>query len=207
MRISTGWQKPPGDTHKLRISAPTKIVVGTIKGTTTVPRASWVKMPKQQPKRKRGKPPKGGKGQKGAYVNIPYKRTAQASGSNVISGTDRVHHVKDISKLKSGEIIYKVAITPNMVERLATAARNFQRIRYRKLRFDINVQMPTNSGGGYVAGFVADPTDEYPEGEESLKRLTANKGSVCGSMFKSFTMNAKAGKGNYYTSPSTDSSR
>jgi hypothetical protein len=58
--------------------------------------------------------------------------------------------------------VFDTAITPGLGLRLKTLAAAWQRIKYLKMRFQVNARGSSLTGGDYVAAFIPDPTDKPP---------------------------------------------
>ncbi|APG76927.1 putative capsid protein [Hubei permutotetra-like virus 11] len=73
-----------------------------------------------------------------------------------ISGEDRI----GAFDLKSGKAVFmSVDISPSMSARLTTIARAYQRIKWNAVKIVVTPQASAMTNGGYVCGFIADPSD------------------------------------------------
>jgi len=90
-------------------------------------------------------------------------RPARVQGNNSntvrISGTDRLAHVADASKIGDGKTVYKHAISAGSFPRLERVASAFQRIRYTRLHFKVVGLAASTTTGGLAIGFLPDPDD------------------------------------------------
>jgi hypothetical protein len=59
-------------------------------------------------------------------------------------------------------LILDIAVTPNIGPRLKTLASAWQRLKYHRMRFQVNATGSSLVGGSYVAAFVPDPADKPP---------------------------------------------
>nr|AYA50295.1 coat protein [Betanodavirus sp.] len=83
-----------------------------------------------------------------------------------------------------GHIVVNEVIVPELLPRLGHAARIFQRYAVETLEFDIQPMCPANTGGGYIAGFLPDPTDS----DHTFGALQASRGSVVAKWWESRTV-------------------
>lgn len=110
-------------------------------------------------------------------VAVPSMQGPRSSSSVHISGTDRLFHVKDISKFQDSTVSLDVAIVPSVLARLEKLAEAYQRITYRSLKFRVVPQVSTSTAGGYVTSFVRDVSDKISSDQFGLSKITAQEGS------------------------------
>lgn len=104
------------------------------------------------------------------------------------SGCDYLD-ITDFTTLPDGQIIFEYLIVPSALPQLSKFAASYQRIRYKRLVFELSAHMPSNAQGGYIMGFRPDPTDELPVDVTQRKRaVTSTPGSIKNSIWKSATL-------------------
>lgn len=132
-----------------------------------------------------------------ALISVPQMVRGAASDIARMSGVDRIFH-GDLAAagISHGQKAVDILVVPASFVRLASVARAFQRIRYTKLRFRMEPQVPTSIAGGYVMGFVRDPVDEV----DNLNQLTSQQGSVTTKWWQSSVVDATPPNRLYYTS-------
>jgi len=91
---------------------------------------------------------------------------------------------KDCSR---GDVLVDLVITPQIAARLRTVASAWQRVKYRRLLFEINASGSSLIGGEYVAAFIADPTDKPPL-RNATAWVKAHQDSVISSWWKSINV-------------------
>jgi hypothetical protein len=105
-----------------------------------------------------------------------------------------------------GYVVVNEVLVPELLPRLGNVSRIFQRYSFETLEFEIQPMCPANTGGGYVAGFLPDPTD----GDHTFNALQATRGSVVAKWWESRTVRPQyirtllwtsAGKEQRLTSP------
>nr|ACX71281.1 coat protein [Gilthead sea bream Iberian betanodavirus] len=102
-----------------------------------------------------------------------------------ISGMSRIAQaVVPAGTGTDGKIIVDSTIVPELLPRLGHAARIFQRYAVETLEFEIQPMCPANTGGGYVAGFLPDPTDN----DHTFDALQATRGAVVAKWWESRTV-------------------
>lgn len=127
-------------------------------------------------------------------------RTQQADSARM-TGTDLIHSYEiRIGDLPAGTVVASELITPGSFRRLARVASAYQRIHYTRLRFRVVPQLPTTSGGGYVAGFVRDPADEVPD----VSSLLSQTGAVATKWWQSCDVLTLPDSRLYYTSEGSE---
>lgn len=120
-------------------------------------------------------------------------------------GVDRVAHVEDVSKYKSGQVVVEIPVTAGSFSRLSVLAEAYQQVRYVRLDFKVASYAAANVGGGYVAGFVKDPDDKPPRGENAkLNWITAQPGSCTVRWPQQATVAATVSDRWFYTSQGTE---
>jgi hypothetical protein len=135
-----------------------------------------------------------------AAVNTASRiRSTQTRKMDIISNTDRLIHTKIPKGTAKGSLIYDQIITPAIAQRLRTQAALFQKIRYIRLRFEVQTQTPTTNGGGYVVSFLHDPKMDVGSGETALRALTAVQGTQTSKFWQSINMNVKTTTQQYFT--------
>nr|AEF79783.1 coat protein [Lates calcarifer nervous necrosis virus] len=83
-----------------------------------------------------------------------------------------------------GYVVVDATIVPDLLPRLGHAARIFQRYAVETLEFEIQPMCPANTGGGYVVGFLPDPTDN----DHTFDALQATRGAVVAKWWESRTV-------------------
>uniref|UniRef100_A0AAT9JF83 Capsid protein n=1 Tax=Macrotermes subhyalinus permutotetra-like virus 1 TaxID=3133506 RepID=A0AAT9JF83_9VIRU len=106
----------------------------------------------------------------------------------LVSGSDRILFVEDISTVKARTIIAAVPVVPGLFPRLKRIAGAFHRIRYLSLVFEVVPQMGTATSGGYLLSFVKDVTEDIENGERGLATLFAQSGCVAASDWQPATL-------------------
>jgi hypothetical protein len=137
----------------------------TKKGNNNAQRKRIVSMPK---KSKRNTPRPRGNGlsipNRATLIgaNQSVQRVNHPTGGRAEAGTDLVTKLTVPSRTTAGSLILDTAITPSLGPRLSTLASAWQRIRYLRMRFQVNATGSSLVGGSYVAAFIPDPTDKPP---------------------------------------------
>lgn len=125
----------------------------------------------------------------------------------IISGTDRLYHVEDISRLSAGRIALETPINAQSLPRLEKVSDAFQRIKFKKLQFRVTPQISTATSGGYVVAFCADVTDRFWSNEKGLSKLTSQKGSKTQKWWEGATVIGQCTNDLLYTSTSLEEPR
>ena len=95
-------------------------------------------------------------------TNQSIQRVNRPTGGRVEAGTDLITRFTVPSTTAPGSLILDIAITPNIGPRLKTLASAWQRLRYHRMRFQVNATGSSLVGGSYVAAFIPDPADKPP---------------------------------------------
>ncbi|ABU95415.1 capsid protein [Atlantic cod betanodavirus Ac06NorE] len=95
-----------------------------------------------------------------------------------------------------GYIVVDETIVPELLPRLGFAARIFQRYAVETLEFEIQPMCPANTGGGYVAGFLPDPTDS----DHTFDAIQATRGAVVAKWWESRTIRPQYARALLWTS-------
>lgn len=88
----------------------------------------------------------------------PSRIPAPPGNTITISGEDRVLAV-DVGANKS--IMQPISVGIGMSGRLSTISRAYQRVKWMMVEFIVTPQASATTNGGYVCGFVTDPTDDH----------------------------------------------
>lgn len=89
------------------------------------------------------------------------------------SGLDYIDIV-EFQSLKDGQAIFSFEITPSLCPQMSKFAASFQRIRYRRLTFEVDSRFGTQSAGGYIVGFRPDASDTFPVDPLERKRFISS---------------------------------
>lgn len=126
-------------------------------------------LPQRSARRGRGR---GGAGDATFVGDIAPSRIPPPPGGNItISGEDRLLS-RDVKK--DAAVLQGLSIEPGMSARLATISKAYQRIKWLSVEVIVTPQASAITNGGYVCGFVMDPTDSHVTAE----MLSATQGSV-----------------------------
>lgn len=117
-----------------------------------------------------------------------------------VHGTDRLGHVPDAEKFSDGGVVMDVIIDALAIPRLSRLAEAYQRIVFRHLVFRVEPMAPSMCVGGFVSGFIPDPTDNIGSGEKALERLLAVPGSKVHKAWQSAVVSHKCLPDVLYTS-------
>lgn len=120
-------------------------------------------------------PVRGGRG--GIDVN-PSRSSRAPGGSATFVGEDRLG-LFTFEANKQG--YFHLMLTPGISERLKNLAKAFERIRWLSAVVTVTPQAPLTVAGGYVAGFIMDPSDL----SVTAAQLTASQGSMTRKFFES----------------------
>lgn len=126
-------------------------------------------------------------------------KNSLATSQLILEGQDQLAFVADVSKLNDGDIVVAEEITAASFPRLAATSRTFQRIKYHKLKFDVQSQMPTSTSGGFISAFITDPNDLVSGTPDGKERLMANKGSMATKAYDSFSVIGKPSQSPLFT--------
>lgn len=118
-------------------------------------------------------------------------------GTIVVSGEDRLAAIDLKAK---ASVFSSVQISPGASSRLATLSKAYQRIRWNSVRLIVTPQASAMTNGGYVCGFIMDPSDEAV----TAKDLTASQGSQTKKWYESAVLNMPSKPDLLYTSPGED---
>lgn len=90
-------------------------------------------------------------------------------------GTDLLENMSITNQTyPTGDVVLSASVTAQSTRRLKDLASTFQRIKWHRLVFTVEGAFPTTTGGGYIAAFVRDPTDQPPaDGLERLRWVAA----------------------------------
>lgn len=90
-------------------------------------------------------------------------------------GTDLLENMAITNQTyPTGDVVMSASVTAQSTRRLKDLASTFQRVKWHRLVFTIEGAFPTTTGGGYIAAFVRDPTDQPPsDGLERLRWVAA----------------------------------
>lgn len=150
----------------------------------------------QTPRRRRG----GGRGSgNGALgTDIAPSRIPPPPGNSIsLSGEDRILS-KDIAKDSS--ILQSVPIDVGMSGRLNTIAKAYQRVRWLSVEVIVTPQASAMTNGGYVCGFIMDPTDKHITADV----LSATAGSMTKKWYESAVVRMPHKPDLLYTSDSEE---
>lgn len=130
-----------------------------------------VKPKRKRNKRRRGKGPN-------AVVALSQNQGLSAAQRLTQTGTDRFIHIPNVKTSASQVILFSDIVTVKSFARLSQLSNTYQRYRIHNIRFRVEPQISTQTSGGYVAGFVTDPSVVVPSGAEGLNFLTSVKGAI-----------------------------
>lgn len=131
----------------------------------------------------------------------------QSTNKTVVSGSDRVFHVDDVSIAKDRGIVLDITINPSLILRLDKLAGAYQRIKYHRLVFKVTPYLNTATNGGYVAAFVPDANDKVPETNFGLSKLTSQQHHCVAKWWQNGVVSVGQLPDLYYTSPSVQEMR
>lgn len=127
----------------------------------------------------------------------PSRIPATRGGSISVSGEDRLAAFD----LKAKATVFSsIQISPGASSRLSTLAKAYQRIRWNSVRIIVTPQASAMTNGGYVCGFIMDPSDEAI----TAKDLTASQGSQTKKWYESAVVQMPGKTDLLYTSPGED---
>jgi len=139
----------------------------------------------------------------GAYTNLKGTVTNRVSNRMVIDGgTEHIRTIDSLAEYPSGSVIAKLRVTPGMATRSNAVAKTFQQYAVDKLVLRITSQSPTNVAGGYMVGFISDPTDNISDAD-AVKRVRAANGSKTAKIWENITCPARMPKGKWYWTSET----
>lgn len=101
-------------------------------------------------------------------------------------------------------LVIDEVITTGSFRRLAKASAMYQRVIWDSLWFEVIMQTPTTTPGGYACTFVRDPTDKYETGAESYSRLISNQGTKIQKMWENCQVRMPGRRDLLYTSTDTE---
>lgn len=132
----------------------------------------------------------------GVEVNPSKSRTVPGE-SMVVAGEDRL----DMVSIKQGTTFYQsFPITAGSSLRLNNIAKAFQRIRWQLVSVTVTPQVSVMVSGGYVAGFIMDPSDATV----SAAQLSATQNSKTKKWYESCVINMPQKRDLLYTSTGED---
>nr|QLI47702.1 MAG: capsid protein [Nodaviridae sp.] len=131
-------------------------------------------------------------------LDIAPSRVPPPPGSSItIVGEDRVLS-KDVAANSS--LLQSIPIQVGMSQRLATIAKAYQRIRWTSVEFIVTPQASAVTNGGYVCGFIMDPTDQHMTADV----LSANQGAQTKKWYETATVRMPMKNELLYTSDSEE---
>lgn len=137
-----------------------------------------------------------GPGASGVDV-APSRIPATRGGAIRVSGEDRLAAFDIKSK---SSVFTTVTISPGASSRLSSLARAYQRIKWDSVRIIVTPQASAMTNGGYVCGFIMDPSDQAV----TAKDLTASQGSQTKKWYESAVVVMPRKMDLLYTSPGED---
>lgn len=127
----------------------------------------------------------------------PSKIPTTQGGSITVSGEDRLAAFD----LKAKAAVFSsIQISPGASSRLATLAKAYQRVRWNSVKIVVSPQASAMTNGGYVCGFIMDPSDEAI----TAKDLTASQGAQTKKWYESAVVSMPKKQDLLYTSPGED---
>ncbi|APG75820.1 putative capsid protein [Wenzhou shrimp virus 9] len=138
-----------------------------------------------------------------APVSVPTSSgPARYSNRVTLQGSNERFRTDDYpaSRLKTGTLLTTIPVSPDLVPRLSTQAKAYQRIKYHSVALHIDAKGSTAQSGGYLAVFISDITDE----EISLERAGSFGGSVGKKYWENATVTATNLTPLFYTSRGED---
>lgn len=149
-------------------------------------------LPGTNPRRTRRYGQGGGGGLRGVSINP--SRTPVVSGEVVsLKGEDRIALV---TLKRSQTFIKRFEVSPGMSLRLTHLARAYQRIQWLEVSFTVTPQVSVTINGGYVCGFIMDPTDHTI----TARQLSASQGAQTKKWYESTTVRMPVKRELLYTS-------
>lgn len=131
-------------------------------------------------------------------VDVAPSRIPPTKGGSIsVSGEDRLAAFDIKAK---ATVFSSIQISPGSSSRLATLAKAYQRIRWSSVRVIVTPQASAMTNGGYVCGFIMDPSDEAI----TAKDLTASQGSQTKKWYESAVVQMPTKPDLLYTSPGED---
>lgn len=144
----------------------------------------------------------GGDG-RNASISTSFSARSKGTESQALKGTDRLAHIPDIAVFGGDKKVLDTLISVESFPRLKHIASAYQRVMFIKLVFRVVPQVPTTISGGYVAGFVADPSDDLGDGADAVNRLVAQAGAKVTKIWESATIVGKPLQESLFTSESS----
>uniref|UniRef100_A0AAT9JA32 Capsid protein n=1 Tax=Reticulitermes flavipes permutotetra-like virus 1 TaxID=3133507 RepID=A0AAT9JA32_9VIRU len=173
------------------------------KRNSTNVRVEVVKHQGQKARGSRGSRNRVRKGGGGRPEEAPVSRNVKVHSAQQrslrLTGSDRILFVENIALINARSIVASVPVVPGIFSRLKEVASVFHRIKYVRLMFKVVPQMGTATSGGYMLGFVKDVTEEIPDGEDGLRALFAQEGTVAASDWQPSTLRVAKLPDLYYT--------
>ncbi len=129
----------------------------------------------------------------------------QSTASTRVKGCDLLELTETAAGqvYKLGTPVVRGMVTAEASARLSTLSRAFQRIKWHNLRFTVEGAYSTASGGGYIACFVRDPTDQPPKDPlEVVRWAMAQQHSADSKWYESVGLNVGQSPDLLYTSVS-----
>lgn len=145
---------------------------------------------------------KGGSGgrRRGASVSTAFSKTTSETKNIRLFGTDRMAHIPDVSGKTEGSVLISTEISCESFARLKHFGDAFQRVKFHKLRFRVVPMSATSNNGGYIAAFVADASDDFGSGPNSINRLAAQQGAKITKIWEEAVISHKCVPDLLYTS-------
>lgn len=127
----------------------------------------------------------------------PSRIPAPRGGSITVSGEDRLG-AYDVKKQTA--VFLNIDINASVTARLESLSRAYQRIKWNSVRVIVTPQAATIINGGYVAGFIMDPSDRAI----TARDLSASQGSQTKKWYESVSVAMPRKPDLLYTSPGED---
>lgn len=125
--------------------------------------------------------------------------------SITIKGQDQLAFIADTSNFEDGDVIVEEVITCQSFKRLAELAGSYQRVKWNKLQFKVQSQLPTATSGGYIAAFVADPDDVIGGSPSQRAELMSNKNAIAAKAYDMVKLDANVKGRSLFTSQTGES--
>jgi len=116
-----------------------------------------------------------------------------------MTGNDLLVSTVIPSSALAGDVVVDLVIAPEAFTRMKALASAFQRVKYHRMRFDIQTSASTLTAGVYGASFVADVTDQPPRSAD--KWVCAQSGAKTSAYWQPMCVNMPPSKDDLYTSP------
>ena len=157
-----------------------------------------------KPKKAKRSRPRGSTEKAAVAVGLRSTRNLSRK-AHVEDGYEEILHLDNVGNLPRGSIVFNFELNGFCSPRMSNFARNFQKVVYEDVSFEVITEASTACTGSYIAAFVRDASDNIPPGSV-IDYLSNTKGNILKKWWESnkFVRASDISRVEYYTSPGED---